>query len=145
MNHIHATSVLISLGQDKSQSHAILLRGPSGIGKSDLAFRLIDQDHKLISDDQTVLKKEGERLIALPAPNIKGLLEVRGVGIVPVDTADKGEVHLIVDLQSPIQERIPDPETDTLLGIDIARAVIDPHDKMAVKKIIIALKLALNH
>ncbi len=77
MIRVHGTSV--ALGGD-----GILLRGPSGSGKSDLALRLIADGARLVADDQTELRGVGETLeMAAPAA-IAGRLEVRGVGILRV-------------------------------------------------------------
>lgn len=73
--HIHATCVAIG-GQ------AILLTGASGAGKSDLALRLIDEGARLVADDQTILTVKGGYLSAHAPATIRGLLEIRGLGIV---------------------------------------------------------------
>ena len=75
---VHATAVAID-------GRALLLRGPSGAGKSDLALRLIDAGARLIADDQSVLRREGGRLLAAVPAAIAGLIEVRGVGILRVE------------------------------------------------------------
>ena len=62
--------------------------GPSGSGKSDLALRLLDRGFTLVSDDQTIVSRDGDRLIASAPPNIAGKLEIRGIGIVDMDTVD---------------------------------------------------------
>ena len=54
---VHGTSVAIG-------GRAALITGPSGSGKSDLALRLIDRGFTLVSDDQTVVRRDGERLLA---------------------------------------------------------------------------------
>ena len=64
----------------------MLISGPSGSGKSDLALRLLDRGFTLVSDDQTIVRKDGDRLIASAPPTIKGKLEIRGIGIVEMDT-----------------------------------------------------------
>tara|TARA_B100001971_G_C17727271_1_gene304151 strand:+ start:13 stop:432 length:420 start_codon:yes stop_codon:yes gene_type:complete len=138
MTNIHATSVLID------DNHAVLIRGASGSGKSNLALKLIDNGAILISDDQTIIENSEGSIWAKTAPNIAGLLEVRGIGIVEVDHAPQGILVLIIDLQSPVAERIPDPAFELIADTKIRRAVIDPNDPMALKKINIALKLALN-
>src|SRR6185369_13552251 len=61
---------------------AVLIMGPSGSGKSDLALRLLDRGFSLVSDDQTLVRVDGGRLLASPPQTIAGKLEVRGVGIV---------------------------------------------------------------
>ena len=60
----------------------IVIFGPSGSGKSDLALRLIDAGGKLVSDDCVEITNEGDILYAFPSPNIEGMIEVRGVGII---------------------------------------------------------------
>ena len=76
---VHASTVATG-------GRAVLLSGPSGSGKSDLALRLIDRGFTLVSDDQTVVMREGDRLIASAPPTIAGKLEVRGLGIVEMET-----------------------------------------------------------
>ena len=72
---VHASTVAVD-------GRAVLITGPSGSGKSDLALRLLDRGFILVSDDQTIVKKDGDRLLASAPPNIAGKLEVRGIGIV---------------------------------------------------------------
>ena len=60
---IHASTVAL-------EGRAVLISGPSGSGKSDLALRLLDRGFTLVSDDQTIVKREGERLIASAPPTI---------------------------------------------------------------------------
>ena len=57
------------------------LFGPSGAGKSDLALRLIDRGAKLIADDRVDLVDDGNRVVLSAPARIKGLIEVRGLGI----------------------------------------------------------------
>ena len=51
---VHATCIAID-------GHGILLRGPAGSGKSDLALRAIDRGARLVADDQVVLTRHGEK------------------------------------------------------------------------------------
>jgi serine kinase of HPr protein (carbohydrate metabolism regulator) len=67
---LHASTVALD-------GRAVLVTGPSGSGKSDLALRLLDRGFKLVSDDQTMIRLDGERLLASPPANIAGKLEVR--------------------------------------------------------------------
>src|SRR5690242_14502565 len=76
---------------------AVLITGPSGSGKSDLTLRLFDRGFQLVSDDRTILKRDGERIIASAPPTIAGKLEVRGLGIVDVTHADNIPVALVVE------------------------------------------------
>jgi serine kinase of HPr protein (carbohydrate metabolism regulator) len=61
---------------------AMVIEGAPGSGKSSLALALIDRGAALVGDDGVLLELRGERLWALPPPNIEGLLEIRNVGLV---------------------------------------------------------------
>ena len=87
---VHASTVAMD-------GRAVLINGPSGSGKSDLALRLLDRGFTLVSDDQTIVRREGDRLIASAPPTIKGKLEIRGIGIVEMETVDNVPVALLVD------------------------------------------------
>ncbi len=136
MIRVHGTSVAI--GND-----GVLLRGPSGSGKSDLALRLIDQGARLVSDDQTELHIEGDE-IAMTAPaTIAGQLEVRGIGIVRVPCVAAAPLRLVVDLTSSIEvERLPEPRTGDLLGRRVPLIALAPFEPSSVAKLRLALRLA---
>lgn len=110
MTLIHGTCV--DLG-----GFAVLLRGPSGSGKSDLALRLIDAGGRLVSDDQVSLELRDGAIVATAPPQIAGLLEVRGLGLLPVPAAESGRLGLVVDLVAPeAVERLPEPASVELAG-----------------------------
>ena len=62
---LHASTVALD-------GRAVVISGPSGSGKSDLALRLLDRGFVLVSDDQTIVKKDGDRLLATAPPTIAG-------------------------------------------------------------------------
>lgn len=62
----------------------VLISGDSGIGKSECALDLIARGHRLISDDQIILKKIGGKLIGSSPDLTREHLEIRGLGIVNV-------------------------------------------------------------
>jgi len=98
---LHASCVAIG-------GHGILITGPSGSGKSDLALRLIDRGAALVSDDYTLLSNRSGLLVARPPTNISGMLEVRHIGIVHLPCAIDVPIALAVALEEKPQ-RMPDP------------------------------------
>jgi HPr kinase/phosphorylase len=136
MIRVHGTSV--ALGDE-----GVLLRGPSGSGKSDLALRLIDQGARLVADDQTELHIEGDA-IAMTAPaTIAGQLEVRGLGILQVPSVPAASLRLVVDLADPaVIERLPEPRHCDVLGRNVPLIALAPFEASAVAKLRLALRAA---
>jgi serine kinase of HPr protein (carbohydrate metabolism regulator) len=129
---IHASSVAVD-------GRAILISGPSGSGKSDLALRLLDRGFTLVSDDQTIVRRDGDRLIASAPATIAGKLEIRGIGIVELDHVEDSPVGLIVELTSDI-ERLPDDSRERpILGVSIPLITIDAMTASAPSKVALAL------
>ena len=89
--NIHASCIAIG-------ARGVLLLGPSGAGKSDLALRLIDDGARLVADDRTILFVKNGVLHARAPASIKGLLEIRGVGIVALPVCDSVKIVLAVQL-----------------------------------------------
>jgi HPr kinase/phosphorylase len=140
MTFVHATSVALRV---KSQWRAVLLRGPSGAGKSDLALRLMEAGGRLVADDQTHLARRGRSLVATPPPALAGMIEARGVGIVRLPQNKllaRATVALLVDLVPPERiERLPEPQSETLLDITVPRLDLAPFEGSAVQKLWLAL------
>lgn len=128
------------------RGRAALLRGPSGSGKSDLALRFLETypDAWLIADDQVILSGEGSHVYASAPDVLKGLLEVRGLGIVrravPAD-ARLFPVTLIVDL-TPSQSlpRIAEPRFETVHGVDLPVIPLAAFEVSAPQKLAMALE-----
>jgi hypothetical protein len=106
-NSVHASAVLVG-------DRAVLIRGPSGSGKSRLAFDLIlagraGQIPKtlLIGDDRVYLEIMQGQLVVRPVRVLAGLIEIRGLGVRRCDFAGQGIVGLVVDLSADDAERLP--------------------------------------
>lgn len=133
MSCVHGTSV--ALGSD-----GVLLRGPSGSGKSDLALRLIDEGARLIADDQTELRRRTGRLEMSAPASLEGLLEVRGVGIVRVSCVRCVSLRLVVDLvRDEAIERLPEPRFVELEGLSFPLLELAPFAASATAKLRLAL------
>ena len=129
---VHASTVA-------SEGRAVLITGPSGSGKSDLTLRLLDRGFTLVSDAQTIVKKDGDKLVASAPPNIAGKLEIRGIGIVEMETVTNMPVALLVELTSDIQ-RLPDDSRERpILGVSLPLVSVDAMAASAPSKVALAL------
>ena len=135
---IHASTVA-------KEGRAVLITGPSGSGKSDLALRLLDRGFTLVSDDRTILRKDVDRLLAFSPPNITGKLEIRGIGIVEMENVSDVPVALLVELTSDIQRLPDDGRERPILGITLPFITIDAMTASAPAKVDLALdRMGLN-
>ena len=139
---IHATAVAIDTAVGP---RAVLLRGPSGCGKSDLALRLIDAGGRLIADDQSELRRQGQTVVVRAPPAIAGLIEVRGVGIVRVEPLAAAQVGLIADLVpretlGETIERLPSRAVERLLEVELPCIRVAPFEASAAAKVALALR-----
>jgi serine kinase of HPr protein (carbohydrate metabolism regulator) len=129
---IHASCAVLD-------DRAVLLRGASGAGKSDLTLRLIAQaGAQLVADDRVELVAGAAGLLARAPAAIEGAIEVRGVGLVQVPVAAYGRLALVCDLTRR-PRRLPEPATETLLGTRLRRIELDPFQASAVAKVQLAL------
>jgi serine kinase of HPr protein (carbohydrate metabolism regulator) len=120
---IHASAVKVG-------DLAVLIRGPSGSGKSRLAFDLIMAGSSgvleravLVGDDRVHLATVGREIEVRPAPVLAGLIEIRGLGIRRCDFVEHATVGLVVDLDAADAERLPPAESlkTAILGVEIPR------------------------
>lgn len=139
MKNFYLSSVLIA-------GDVVLFRGPSGSGKSTLCLQLIKQAKgRLVSDDQTLLARDGDQLMAHAAPNISGMIEVFGIGIVEgLPFAPSGPVRLLVDLVTGPNdvERLPVPCHEDILGVTVPCWSLRAHDCGGLARVLVALDLA---
>jgi HPr kinase/phosphorylase len=119
MSTAHATAVLAG-------PRAVLIRGPSGSGKSRLAAALLEAGRdgrlpfaRLIGDDRVLLSAAAGRLLARPAPGLEGLIEVRGAGLLRVAHEPVGVIGLVVDLGASAPPRLPVRERVSILDVTL--------------------------
>lgn len=99
------------------EGRGLLIEGPPGSGKSSLALALIDRGATLVGDDGVALERRADTVWAFPPPNIAGMLEVRGVGIVDLEAAP-APLALVLSLGSG-GERLPVLKTREIAGVPL--------------------------
>jgi HPr kinase/phosphorylase len=124
---------------------AILLSGPAGSGKSDLALRLVDAGALLVADDLCEIRRAGAALIAdLPAgvdARFRGRIEVRGIGILTLPYAGPTPLAMVAELSPGPVERLPPPREAAYLGVALPLVVLDPFQVSAAAKLRLLAKV----
>ncbi len=105
---IHASCVATA-------GRAALIVGCSGAGKSALALQMMALGAVLVGDDRVALQMVDDTVVADAAPNIRGLIEARGIGLLHAAPAGPIPVRFVVDLDQEEQTRLPDPRTTLVL------------------------------
>ncbi len=132
---LHAT-LLARLNQ--GDWRGVLLRGPSGVGKSDLALRMIADGWWLVADDRVLVWSDGGRIYGRAPTALAGLLEHRGQGVASQDRWRAwSQIHLCIDCLAPGDdlERVPDPGVLTVLGTPLPLARVAPREASAVWRV----------
>lgn len=131
---LHGTCVAV-------EGRGVLILGPPGAGKSDLALRLMDEGADLVTDDQVRVAVRGSLLIASAPASLAGLLEIRGIGIVRVGAKPEVELAIVIQLENESQiARMPEPEHHDMLGISLPLFRIDPAAASAPARVRAALR-----
>lgn len=124
--------------------YGVLLTGKSGVGKSDLALRLIENKNAvLVADDIVQFEIREDKIYGSAPENIKGLLEVRGVGILKYKYKNENCVDLIVSLREDISqiERMPKKQQQNILGVEIVQIDLYAKESSAPDKIVAVLRM----
>lgn len=131
--NIHATCIAF-------EGHGVLLRGPPGSGKSDLAARAIDAGARLVADDRVTLTRRGATIVASAPPSIRGMIELRGLGILRIDAEEEAPLALVVDLIASGEiVRMPEPNRCAFLDVELPLISLAPFEASAVAKLRLAL------
>lgn len=139
----HGTAVL--LHNPGYAASAVFIRGASGSGKSDLAFRLMACGAELIGDDQVELEKRQENIFAGAVDTIRGLMEVRGIGLLRYPEAAPAKLRLIVDLVArDAVPRMPQWDDMDIFGVKIPLVKLHAFDASVVDKVHAAM-MVVHH
>jgi serine kinase of HPr protein (carbohydrate metabolism regulator) len=126
---LHGTSVDV-------KGSGILICGKPGTGKSSLALQLIDRGAVLIADDQTVLSHEEEGLILRSPASLKGIMEVRGIGLCSFPSQDQSSLRLAIELcEKEELERLPAPLFIEYHNLKIPLLKLKKHDPLGAIKV----------
>lgn len=119
----------------------MLIQGPSGAGKSDLALRALAAGWRLVADDRTLVWASGARLFARAPESLRGLVEARGLGVLPHPALDLAPLALSVVLETDgaALERVPGPQSLELQGIFLPQVRLAGLEASAVAKLHAAL------
>jgi serine kinase of HPr protein (carbohydrate metabolism regulator) len=129
MHRLHGTCIAI-------EGSGVLLRGASGSGKSDLGLRLIDAGGELIADDYTDVVNVDGQLVASSPTTIRGLVEVRGVGVLRIPYRDSGRLVTAFELVAPEYiDRMPHAASLTVLEVALPLFRLAPFEASAVAKV----------
>ena len=97
----------------------MLILGASGSGKSALALELMALGCVLVSDDQTLLQRQGAVLCATAPDALRGMIEARHVGLLAAEAQESAIVTLVVDLSRVEADRLPPERKHSLLGLEL--------------------------
>ena len=134
MEQVHGTCVEVD-------GTAVLLRGPPGSGKSDLALRLIEGGARLVADDRADIGLMEGRLMVSPPRAIAGLLEVNGHGVFKLGFLAESPLGLVVDLVPEDEvERLPEPRSWECFEVSVPVISLAPFHASSVAKVRLAVR-----
>lgn len=122
---VHASAVAV-VEPSGGPARAVLLMGPSGAGKSSVAAAMLGLGARLVADDRCVLARGRAGLVVSAPPVLRGLIELRGIGLLRAPALGWARVVLAVDLAGgaaagrPGTPRLPEAEVWAALGLEVA-------------------------
>lgn len=134
LGNIHGTVVVW-------KGSGILILGPSGSGKSDLAVRLMAEGGTLVADDRVDLSVENRSVIARAPTRLAGKIELRGIGIIDTDFEHSAPISMIIRLRERTEiPRLPEPEMETVGDLTLPSISLHAFDASTTAKIALYLK-----
>ena len=133
----------------------VMIKGASGIGKSEVALELLRRGHRIVADDIVVIKRIGNMLDGSANPLVKNFMELRGVGLINIaklygasSIKINQEIELVIQLEAwdetKVYNRLGEgEEKEEILGIALTKMTIpvSPGRNLAV----ICETAAVNH
>ena len=96
----------------------VLLHGVAGAGKSDLMLRALQAGFRLVADDRTLVWRSGRALFGRAPERLRGLIELRGVGVVSEPALPLAEIALAVRCEPrETIERMPEAAFEDIAGV----------------------------
>lgn len=117
----------------------VLITGAPGTGKSSLALALIDRGAILVGDDGVALRMKEGRLYAAPAPATRGLMEVRGVGLIPMAVVDGTPVSLLIRLTRDVPRYVEEAPREVVMGVSLPAIALWPDSPVLALRAELAL------
>jgi serine kinase of HPr protein (carbohydrate metabolism regulator) len=137
---LHAGLIALRM---EGEWRGVLIEGPAGSGKSDLALRALSHGFQLVADDRTVVFVSAGRLYGRAPDALAGLIEVRGLGVVSERALPMAEIALALTCENAPEavDRMPDFAAHELLGLSVPMLRLWPFEPAAPAK----LRRALEH
>ncbi len=136
---LHATTIASRRG---GEWRGVMLLGPSGVGKSDLALRAMAAGWRLVADDRTLVWRSGGGLYGRAPPSLHGLVEARSLGVLPTCVRQMAQLSLAVNCapDPATLERVPEEETVNVMGATLPCVRLFALEASALAKLTLAFQ-----
>lgn len=118
-----------------------LVLGDSGSGKSTLLAEVMLRGAQLVADDRVALHASGGKLIANPVEPLRGVIELRGFGLIKQEEVVEAQpIHLVIALDAAANERLPEPATHTYFGVNVPFLSVPPPPVLSAAALLLYLE-----
>ena len=136
LNHELAPSILRHGVLVEIYGEGVLIRGDSGIGKSETAIELVKRGHRLVADDAVEMKRISDEIHGCAPELTRHFIELRGIGVINVRQMfgvsairNHSEVDLVIDLEQWDENKAYDrfgleEHTTDILGVKIPNVIM---------------------
>ena len=114
----------------------VLVVGEAGSGKSDLMLRALGQGFRLVADDRTLAWRSGQSAFGRAPDTLSGLIELRGLGVLPEPALPLAEIALVVRCAARQEvERTPEEAFEAVAGVQLPMVRLHALDASAPAKL----------